>query len=147
MPRRALVLSVLLIVGCSSPAAPTSSPPPEQTSACASLVAAAPPEVDGDADSGRTQFAAAWGDPQIVLKCGVSVPDEYEKTSEMVVINEVAWFGREQPDGYLFTAVGRTPLVEVYVPDTHAPEVNPLVDLAEMMKQHSQVTGPAGSAS
>lgn len=64
----------------------------------------------------------------------------------MVVINEVAWFGEEQPNGYIFTAVGRSPLVEVTVPDTHAPEVNPLVDLADVMKQQTEVTGPAGAS-
>lgn len=81
-----------------------------------------------------------------MLKCGVPLPAEYEKSSEMVVINGVAWFGQEQSDGYIFTSVGRTPQVEVYVPDTHAPEVNPLVDLAEVVKQETEVTGPAGSA-
>ena len=77
-------------------------------------------DIDGDISAGRSEFAAAWGDPPIVLKCGVAVPEAYEKTSEMVVINEVAWFGEEQPNGYIFTAVGRGPLVEVTVPDTHA---------------------------
>ncbi|HPE10897.1 MAG: DUF3515 domain-containing protein [Actinobacteria bacterium] len=146
MPRRALVLTALLLAGCSSAAIPTSDPPADQISACRALVASLPEDIDGDISAGRSEFAAAWGDPPIVLKCGVAVPEAYEKTSEMVVINEVAWFGEEQPNGYIFTAVGRGPLVEVTVPDTHAPEVNPLVDLADVMKQQTEVTGPAGAS-
>lgn len=109
-------------------------------------MAVLPPELDGDSDSGRSEFAAAWGDPQIALRCGVAQPAAYEKTSEMVVVNGVSWFGEEQSDGYVFTAVGRTPLVEVRVPDSHWPEVNPLVDLAPVMKKQTEVTGPAGVA-
>ncbi len=146
MPRRALVLTALLLAGCSSAAIPTSDPPADQISACRELIESLPEGVDGDVSAGRSEFAAAWGDPPIVLKCGVVVPGAYEKTSEMVVINDVAWFGEEQPDGYIFTAVGRSPLVEVTVPDTHAPEVNPLVDLADVMKQQTEITGPAGVA-
>lgn len=100
--------------------------------------------MDGDENTGRSEYAAAWGDPRIVLRCGVTVPDAYEKTSEMVVVNEISWFAEEQSGGYLFTAVGRSPLVQVYVPDTHQPQVNPLVDLAPAMSEHTQVSGPAG---
>ncbi len=102
--------------------------------------------MDGDGDTGRSQYAAAWGDPRIVLRCGVPTPAGYEKTSEMVVVNGVSWFAQEQTAGYLFTAVGRSPVVEVYVPDTHQPQINPLVDLAPAMSQHTQVSGPAGVA-
>jgi len=142
--RRAFVLIAWLLVGCSSDEVPAAEPPADQARACRTLVSALPSRVDGDLDSGRSQYAAAWGDPQIVLKCGVAVPSGYEKTSEMIAVNGVAWFGEEQPEGYLFTAVGRTPLVEVYVPDSHQPEVNPLVDLAEPMQKYTEVSGPAG---
>jgi hypothetical protein len=144
--RRALVLTVALLAGCSGAALPAADPPPQDQQACRELVSALPLQVDGDTNSGRTDYAAAWGDPRIVLKCGVERPAAFEKTSEMVVVNEVAWFAEEQADGYVFTAVGRSPLVEVYVPDTHQPEVNPLVDLAQPMREHTEVTGPAGVA-
>ncbi len=120
-----------------------SDPPADQAQACATLVSALPSRIDGDLDTGRSEYAAAWGDPRIVLKCGVAVPSDYDKTSEMIAVNGVAWFGQEQPDGYFFTAVGRTPLVQVYVPDSHQPEVNPLVDLAGVMQEHTEITGPA----
>jgi hypothetical protein len=63
----------------------------------------------------------------------------------MVVVNDVAWLPEQQDKGYLFTAVGRTPQVQVYVPNTHSPEVNPLVDLAAPMKASTTVSGAAGA--
>ena len=42
--------------------------------------------------------------------------------------------------------MGRTPLVEVYGPDTYAPEVNPLVDLAPAMSEKTKISGAAGVA-
>ena len=99
---------------------------------CCSLVESLPLSLDDHENTGRSEYAAAWGDPRIVLKWR-PLPVGLRKTSEMVVINEISWFPEQQAEGYVFTAMGRTPLVEVYVPDTYAPEVNPLVDLAPAM--------------
>ena len=74
--------------------------------------------------------------------CG---PEAYEKTSGDGGHQRGRLVWEEQPNGYIFTAVGRSPS-EVTVPDTHAPEVNPLVDLADVMKQQTEVTGPAGAS-
>lgn len=146
MSRRALVLAAALLAGCTSAQIPAADPSPADQQACRDLVEALPLSLDGHENTGRSQYAAAWGDPRIVLKCGVPRPTAYEKTSEMVVVNDISWFPEQQAEGYLFTAMGRTPLVEVYVPDNYAPEVNPLVDLAPAMAQHTEVTGPAGVA-
>lgn len=105
-----------------------------------------PLSLDGHENTGRSEYAAAWGDPRIVLKCGVPTPADYEQTSEMVVINGISWFPQERSDGYVFTAMGRSPLVEVYVPNRYAPEVNPLVDLAPAMAEQTEITGAAGVA-
>ncbi|KWX09858.1 hypothetical protein TR74_07120, partial [Carbonactinospora thermoautotrophica] len=75
-------------------------------------------------------LVAAWGDPPIVLRCGVPVPAAYQPTSQVVTINGVDWFPEQLTRGYVFTTVGRVANVEVSVPDAYAPEVNPLVDLA-----------------
>lgn len=108
-------------------------------------MSALPLTVDGAENSGRSEYAAAWGDPQIVLRCGVPTPAAYAPESEMVVVNDVAWLPQEQEKGYEFTAVGRTPQVQVYVPDNHSPEVNPLVDLADVMKAQTTVNSAAGA--
>ena len=146
MPRRAFVAAVLLLAGCSSAQVPAADPPASDQGACSTLIKALPLTIDGAENTGRSDFAAAWGDPQIVLRCGVATPAAYQPDSEMIVVNEVAWLPVEQDKGYIFTAVGRTPQVEVFVPDTHSPEVNPLVDLAGPMMANTRVSGPAGAA-
>ena len=125
---------------------PAADPPASDQGACRTLIQALPLTIDGAQNTGRSEFAAAWGDPQIVLRCGVATPAAYQPDSEMIVVNEVAWLPVEQDKGYIFTAVGRTPQVEVFVPDTHSPEVNPLVDLAGPMMANTRVSGPAGAA-
>jgi len=145
--RRAVVAPALLLLGACSPAqVPSADPPASDQAACRTLIEALPLTLDGDENTGRSDYAAAWGDPQIVLRCGVATPAAYRPESEMVVVNDVAWLPVEQSKGYLFTAVGRTPQVEVYVPDTHSPEVNPLVDLAGPMQANTQVSGAAGAS-
>lgn len=72
----------------------------------------------------------AWGDPAIVLRCGVPRPASYRQTSELIGINGVDWLGEPMADGYRFTTVGRSVNVEVTVPAAYSPEVDPLVDLA-----------------
>ncbi len=146
MPRRAFVAAALLLAGCSSAQVPAADPPASDQGACRTLIQALPLSIDGAENTGRSEFAAAWGDPQIVLRCGVATPAAYQPASEMIVVNEVAWLPVEQDKGYIFTAVGRTPQVEVFVPDTHSPEVNPLVDLAGPMMANTRVSGPAGAA-
>ena len=146
MPSRAVVIPALvLLVGCSSTQVPSADPPASDQGACRTLIQSLPLTLDGDENTGRSEYAAAWGDPQIVLQCGVATPAAYRPDSEMVVVNDVAWLPEEQDKGYLFTAVGRTPQVQVYVPNTHSPEVNPLVDLAEPMKAGTTVSGAAGA--
>lgn len=146
MPRRALVVGVLLLAACGSSPEPVASPPASDQAACRSFVAGLPDILDGSENTGRSEYAAAWGDPRIVLKCGVATPAAYRPDSELVVVNDVSWLAEEQENGYIFTAVGRTPQVEVYVPDTHTPEVNPLVDLAAPMQAGTRVSGAAGAA-
>ena len=73
---------------------------------------------------------AAWGDPPIVLRCGVEQPEAYDPSGTAVEVNGVAWFLEQQPEGYRFTTTDHVVRIEVVVPRAYAPEVNPLVDLA-----------------
>jgi hypothetical protein len=108
-------------------------PPEPVAAACARLVSDLPDELDGhprrrvEPGSDRT---AAWGDPPIVLRCGVPVPAAYGPTAQLYTINGVDWFAEELTAGYVFTTVGRRANVEVTVPDEHAPEVNPVADIS-----------------
>lgn len=112
------------------------------TSACQALHDALPASVDGAArraTSPASELTAAWGSPAVVLRCGVPRPAALEPTSQLVTINDVDWFPEQLSDGYRFTSYGRVADVEVRVPGRYAPEVNPLVDLADAMKKADPV--------
>lgn len=67
----------------------------EDAAACRDFVAALPDtlagqesvEVDGD-----TEYGAAWGDPAIVLTCGVEEPREFSDTSTCIAVKKTGWF-------------------------------------------------------
>jgi len=81
-------------------------------------------------------LTAAWGDPAIVMRCGVATPVALTPTSQLVSVNGVDWFPEPVDSGYRFTTVSREANVEVLVPDAYAPEANALVDLAATIKDH-----------
>lgn len=86
--------------------------------------------------------AAAWGDPAIVLRCGVPRPAALKRSSPCLEIEEVGWFTEERPDGYVFTTIGRPTYVEVRVPGAYAPESGALVDLGRAVKAIVPVDEP-----
>jgi hypothetical protein len=113
----------------SAPAAPRSLPP---------LAVAVPPGLDAAAAPCRTLAARlpatlrdlagrpvrpaaagprAWGDPAVVLRCGVPKPAGYSLTAKNLFgINGVTWYVRQEKGLSVFTAVDRGVYVEVSVP-------------------------------
>lgn len=90
--------------------------------------------------------AAAWGDPAIVLRCGVGRPDGFDRSSTCQSANGVDWFVPEeqienQSADVLMTTIGRSPRVEVRLPADYRPPVAAMVDLGELIKAHTTVTG------
>ena len=68
--------------------------------ACESLVEALPDRV---ADQPRREtygnpLGAAWGDPAIVLRCGVGTPEGYDKFAACQIVNGLDWFVPEEHD-------------------------------------------------
>lgn len=86
--------------------------------------------------------AAAWGDPPIVLRCGVPHPDGLKRSSPCLEIEDVGWFSQERADGYVFTTIGRGTYVEVRVPAAYAPESGALVDLGRAIEATLPVEQP-----
>ena len=84
---------------------------------------------DTEPASGRT---AAWGDPPLVLRCGVPRPAGLAADSELIEVNGVAWYLSEGTRPYVFTTVGSGTYVEVRVPRStpRTEATGPLVDLA-----------------
>src|SRR4249919_890835 len=63
--------------------------------ACRDFVAGLPDTLAGQESvevTGDTEYGAAWGDPAIVLTCGVGRPPDFTDTSTCVEVDEVGWF-------------------------------------------------------
>lgn len=83
----------------------------------------------------------AWGDPAVVLRCGVARPAGYSpKSSETTVVNGVTWFQQIGKDTVTWTALrpARSGVPEVDValtiPTHYAEQGAFLVDLATPLK-------------
>ncbi len=131
----ATALGATLLVGCGLGAVDVEPHAVETGSeqACAQLLEALPDVVSDavrrDVDPASEQVAA-WGDPPIVLRCGVPLPAEYRRDAQLLDVEGVGWFPVDGEGGTFFTAVDRQPYVEVAVPDDYAPEAVVLADLA-----------------
>lgn len=140
------VLAAGVLTGCSGA---VDVEPPSVTgsvlTACQELLAALP---DTLADQSRRDvtpsdaLAAAWGDPAIVLRCGVAAPGGLTPDAQLVEVDGVAWLPQELSAGYRFTTADRAVFVEVDVPDDYAPEGNVLVDLADLVQAALPPTDP-----
>ena len=106
---------------------------PGAAQACRALAGALPATVQGQPartvtpESDRT---AAWGEPPIVLRCGVERPAALVPTSEVYAVNGVDWFSQHLSNGDRFTTTGRVAYVEVTVPSGPDVGVDVLTDLS-----------------
>ncbi|MFR9726887.1 DUF3515 domain-containing protein [Streptomyces sp. MS19] len=156
-PRRAGLAAAALLLACQAALAgcsggdatgpvevapPSPAPSGEADEVCRALADALPERVDGHdrrPTEGDSPYVAAWGDPAVTLRCGVGRPPEmtpgdpeYDPyTTDMMAVNEVAWLVDEEDGRVRFTTSESKYFVEVVVPDDYAPEVNPLLDLAD----------------
>lgn len=150
------VLAGVTLTGC-SPIVTLTPPAHDAASAkCASVIATL--ELDVPTVSGLTprttdtQGTAAWGTPaDILLRCGVAVPDP-TSTLPCVTVSGVDWLTKiHAHDVYVFTTFGRDPAVAVTV-DTADIDVNSdkaLADLAVAIdtipsKHHCVAPGESG---
>jgi hypothetical protein len=103
------------------PVLPVEVPPPtaEADAACPALVQALPLDLLGEparlVDS-DTPYAAAWGDPAVVLVCGVPQPEGLVPGEGLITINGVTWFVEQSDEATTWTAVDRSVNVEVRLP-------------------------------
>ncbi len=85
--------------------------------------------------SPRSPRVVAWGDPPIVLRCGVARPAGYNPNGSVAVINGVSWWQQIDRRVVRWTVVGRAAYVELVVPTSYAAQGAFLVDLADPVKQ------------
>lgn len=107
--------------------------------ACRALLADLPATLD---DRPRRELAdpdvlaAAWGEPATVLRCGGPPPAAFDRVSECVTVDGVAWFfpGNDlvDPAGpeVVFSVVKRQVVVEVTRAAAYGPPAEVLADLS-----------------
>jgi hypothetical protein len=133
----ALALPVALVVGVlvvaaqlrSQPQSPVSlagAPAPAADSAdCTRLLAALPEKLDGG-EQGTLQRrrlaapapagAAAWGEPPVVLRCGLGRPADLTATSRLLAVSGVQFLELPSPGTSTWVAVDRPVYIVVDLP-------------------------------
>jgi len=147
-----LAATGLLLGGCGNVAVEVDVPDltGEAARTCTSLVEALPSTVDGAeqrAVEPSDAPAAAWGDPEIVLRCGVPMPEEFDEFATCQETNGVGWFIPEEqmtgsPEEITMTTIGRAVNVEVTLPPEHWPPAAAMVDLAAPINETVEETDP-----
>ncbi|MDH6516253.1 hypothetical protein M2163_006764 [Streptomyces sp. SAI-135] len=136
---------LITVAGCSSAddsaSAAVPSPGAGVTKLCRELDRVLPSKVD-DQDRRDPEPASAltagWGDPAIILRCGVERPAEMDDPeADGVEVNGVGWLLEKQDDGsFRFTTTLRKAYVEVTIPESRTEDgMAPLVDLAPGIKK------------
>ena len=149
---------VLLTVGCSD------SPPeihaPELSAAdaqaCRDFVADLPDTLAGEESvevTGDTEYGAAWGDPAIVLTCGVDQPSDFTDASTCIEVGEVGWyvpddvfkamFDGDETTDIPMTEMNYRPRIHVLIPGEYRPDgfTNVAGALAELIARDLRRVG------
>jgi hypothetical protein len=104
------------------PVLPVEVPPvtPEAEASCPALMSTLPLELAGEPSrrvDSATPYAYAWGDPPIVLICGVDRPAGFVVGVSAMQINGVQWYvDTSDPDSTVWTTVDRPVYVEITLP-------------------------------
>jgi hypothetical protein len=142
---------VLLLGGCGVGSVDVggAAPAADDREACRSLLDAVPATL-ADQPSRETDpvdgWGAAWGDPAIVLRCGVGPPDGFDAVATCTTVEGIDWYvpDSEPEEAYgdvTITVVHREPVVEVRLPAQHWPPAATMVDLADTIREHTERTG------
>jgi hypothetical protein len=117
----------------------TVTPPPTAPAAtvalCGRLLGALPTTLAGHrarAVSAAPDRVVAWGDPPIVLRCGVARVPVPPDTNKQFAINGVRWLAEARGANVVFTTTDRTVPVEVTIP-AHTAD-NPADVVAELSR-------------
>ena len=104
------------------PVLPVDVPPatPAADASCPALMKALPLELTQQPSrrvKSETPYAYAWGDPAIVLICGVDRPAGYTVGASAIQINGVQWYvDTADPESTVWTTVDRPVYVQITLP-------------------------------
>ena len=138
------------------PAVPVPAPPKPDAAtqaACVKVFAELPVQL-GQLAPRRTQtdssFVAAWGDPAVVLRCGVAKPAVFgtAEAAQLVEVNTVLWQPDPQRDRTVYTTVDRSVYIDVTVPagaDQPLPLLAPAVSALPRLCTATDAAGNPGA--
>ncbi len=132
------------------PPLPVEVPPvtPEADQYCPEVMRTLPLELAGEKSrrvDSDTVFAYAWGDPPVVLVCGVDRPAGWVLGASAIQINGVQWYvDTADPATTVWTTVDRPVYVEISLPAgvDSAPVTALTVELAQVLPYREPT--PAG---
>jgi hypothetical protein len=147
----ALITGALLLAGCGGGGVQVDrfDLDAEDRAACSEFLEQLPEQV---ADRNRrdvegSKYAAAWGDPAIVLRCGVPLPDDFA-IDPCITRDDIGWSipaqqTEDQATDVVMTVAHRTPVVQVRVPADYRPNgaMSVMADLAAVVREHTTATG------
>jgi hypothetical protein len=144
-----LVAAVLSSCGGGNVTLDASPPKAADRGACLQLIRALPRTVADQPARGVVPddgWGAAWGDPAIVLTCGSTPPEGYDRTSSCTTVDGVDWYlPEDELDGdskeVTMTTVNRAQYVRVLLPADYWPPATTLVDLAAPVRKTVHRTG------
>jgi hypothetical protein len=117
--------------------------------ACRELLAAAPDELADESrrDVSGSSYAVAWGDPAIVLRCGVPLPKDFAG-APCFTRNGIGWSipvtqADDVDEDIVMTLAFRRPVVQVRVPAAYRPDApgNVMADLDAAVRAHTTAHG------
>jgi hypothetical protein len=132
------------------PVLPVAVPPvtPEADASCPALMSTLPLELSGE-ESRRVRsdspYAYAWGDPPVVLVCGVDRPAGYVVGVSAIQINGVQWYvDTHDPDTTVWTTVDRPVYVQISLPSSvdSAPVTALTPQIAQALPYRAPQPGP-----
>jgi hypothetical protein len=131
------------------PVLPVEVPPatPEADASCPALMGRLPLELAGEPSrrvDSDTPYAYAWGDPAVVLICGVDRPAGYVVGVSAIQINGVQWYvDTSDPETTVWTTVDRPVYVQVSLPSSvdSAPVTALTTDIAAALPYREPTPG------
>ena len=104
------------------------------TDECASIVSRAPIRLLGQLqrETEPSDLAAvAWGDPPIVLVCGIDhlrPPD-----AQVISVGDVDWVAESTDAGTVFTTLESEPTLQLRVPVEYRPEIDAVSEITSVV--------------
>jgi hypothetical protein len=135
------------------PAVTISAPPQPDTAtqvACVKVFAKLPIQL-GTLTPRRTatdsSFVAAWGQPAIVIRCGVGKPAVFgtPQAAQLVDVNGVIWQPDPQKTETVYTTVDRSVYIDLTVPAGADQPLPLLADAISALPQTCTATDAAGN--